>query len=140
LKISIQFVLFLFAALFGLIVGEYFDPTGGKLLHWDQFIDYNITKYVYMAGVLIEGLVLTAFVLIPVKLYRYPIWVAVLIAYVSRFVVSMIEVIRWYDFSVIYTFQSFFFDIIPFTIGVFSVVGLWYFIFVNFLSRKSNSE
>ena len=139
MKTSYKFIIILIAAILGLIVGDYLGPLNGMGMHWDMLIHYNITIYLKMYDVFIFALSLTVFLIIPIKYFRFPIWLVVVLAFGSIFLCYVIESIYWGYLLSFYAFQKFFYNLIPISIGVFSVIGLWYFIVENFISKKSRS-
>ena len=125
------------AVFLGLIVGDYLGPLHGLVWHWDMYIPYDVSIYLKIYDVLIKALVLTVFLIIPIKYFRFPLWLVVVLAYGSIFLSYVVESIGFGYFLSFYTFQQFFYNLIPISIGVFSVIGLWYFIVENFINKKA---
>jgi len=139
MKTSYKFSIILIAAFLGLIVGDYLGPLYGLVLHWDMYIPYDVSLYLKIYDVLIFALVLSVFLIIPIKYFRFPIWLVVVLAYGSIFLSYVVETINYGGFLSFYAFQSLFYDLIPISIGIFSVIGLWYFIVENFINKKRHN-
>ena len=135
MKTTYKFLIILIAAILGLMVGDYLGPLNGKTLHWDMLISYDITIYLKMYDVFIYALSVSVFLIIPIKYFRFPIWLVVVLAYGSIFLSYVIEAINYGYFFSFYAFQKLFWNLIPISIGVFSVIGLWYFIVENFINK-----
>jgi hypothetical protein len=136
MKTTYKFLIILIAAILGLMVGDYLGPLNRMVRHWDMFIHYDITIYLKMYDVFIYALSVSVFLIIPIKYFRFPIWLVVVLAYGSIFLCYVIESIYYGYFLNFYAFQNFFWNLIPISIGIFSVVGLWYFIVENFINKK----
>lgn len=139
MKTTYKFIIILIAAILGLIIGDYLGPLNGLVSHWDMLIPYNVTIYLKMYDVFIFALSLTVFLIIPIKYFRFPILLLVVSAFGSIFLCYVIESINWGYFLSFYAFQKFFYNLIPISIGVFSVIGLWYFIVENFINKKNHN-
>lgn len=137
MKTTYKFIIILIAAILGLIIGDYLGPLNGLLRHWDMYIPYYVSIYLKMYDVFIFALSLTVFIIIPIKYFRFPVWLVLVLAFGSIFLCYVIESIYWGYFLSFYAFQKFFYNLIPISIGVFSVIGLWYFIVENFINKKS---
>ena len=136
MKTSYKFLIILISAFLGLLVGDYLGPLNGMANHWDMLIHYDITKFLKMYDVFIYALSVSVFLIIPIKYFRYPIWLVMVLVYGSIFLSYVAESISLGDLLSFYGFQKLFSNLIPISVGVFSVIGLWYFIVENFIIKK----
>lgn len=90
-----------------------------------------------MYDVFIFAFTLSIFLIIPIKYFRFPLWLVVVLAYGSIFISYVIESINFGYFLSVYALQKIFWNLIPISIGVFSVIGLWYFIVENYKEKRS---
>lgn len=138
MKTTYKFLTILIAAILGLIVGDYLGPIYRMVSHWDMYIPYDIAIYLKMYDVFIFALTLSVFLILPIKYFRFPIWLVVLLSYGSIFLSYVVEATYYGYFLSFYPFQKLFWNLVPISIGVFSVIGLWYFIIENFINKKTN--
>ena len=135
MKKYLKFTFILFAALVGVAICEWKGPASDLIFHWDMYAPRWLSNYVYYHHYLVMGAIVCFFSLVSASFLGYSIKTVIMISLLIGALRYFIEPLRLggeYTLNQLIPLQSF---ALAFVIGLFTVIGGWYFVKENVLPK-----